>query len=137
MHLIYSVMTRVQLFLFLLLLSFSGCGYWSASHPPQSQSPLPITEEQKAAITYDTVQPIFAQHCTDCHGEKVAKKKVRLDSYEEVSKNLEKVDEEVFMYGKMPPKNRWGVKPLSSDEEQILEAWIDAGGPPGKPSDSQ
>src|SRR4051812_34376320 len=103
-------MRSFQFVLFILFLGLSGCGYWSASHPPPFARSQPITQDETALISYASVEPIFAQHCTNCHGEKVAKKKVRLDSFDEVIKNLQGIDEEVFMYGKMPPTNKWGEK---------------------------
>jgi Planctomycete cytochrome C len=108
-----------------------------------SKLPPPST---KAGVTFAAdIQPMFGKSCVECHGEKKAKGKLRLDSLEGVLKGSE--DGKVVTPGNSatsmlvhnvahagdpddfmpPPKNKAGIGPLSVEQIGLIRAWIDQG----------
>src|SRR4051794_7829515 len=105
-------------------------------------SKLPPASAKKD-VTYATdIKPIFDTSCTKCHGEQKPKAKLRLDTLEGALKGSEngKViepgnsakstlvlnvahlgDEDDFM---PPPKNKAGIKQLTSEQIGLIRAWI-------------
>jgi len=100
-----------------------------------------IADEPNAAVDYaQDVRPIFAKHCTSCHGAEKQKSGLRLDLAGAIRKGGDsgpaiepgKSEESLLIQAitgaegiaAMPPK---GKPPLSSDEIALLKAWIDQG----------
>jgi uncharacterized membrane protein len=90
------------------------------------------------------VEPVFAAHCTGCHGASKRKSHLRLDTYEGVmrggkagpvvkagntqgSEVFHRVTLQVSDDKFMPPE---GKRPLSVNEVKLLELWIAAGASP-------
>lgn len=96
-----------------------------------------------ADLYKDVIQPIFKEYCVQCHGEKKAKHKLRLDTHEFVMKGDK---EGAILKAGDPSKSRL-VKALTrpvadeehmppSDEKQLSEGqiaaikwWIEKGAP--------
>src|SRR3974390_2335076 len=108
-----------------------------------SKLPPPLT---KSGVTFAAdIQPLFEKSCFECHGEKKAKAKLRLDSKEAALKGSEhgKVIEPGNSAGSVlvhnvahagdpddfmpPPKNKAGIGPLSVEQIGLIRAWIDQG----------
>jgi mono/diheme cytochrome c family protein len=74
---------------------------------------------------YGTVyQQVFGPSCINCHQQSNAKHGVRLDDYADALSALARIETEVFESGEMPPDGS-----LTDGQQQLLKAWIDAGGP--------
>jgi mono/diheme cytochrome c family protein len=105
--------------------------------------PLPAARGDEPAVAVDYVRdikPLFAKHCTSCHGAEKQKSGLRLDSVALARRGgdsgtaiePEKSAESLLIQAvtgaegvaAMPPK---GEPPLSSDEIALLKAWIDQG----------
>ncbi len=87
------------------------------------------------------VQPLFARHCAGCHGERMAKAQLRLDSFDAAMRggkhgavvmagNVK--DSELYFRmtlpadddRAMPPS---GKEPLTKDELTVVRLWIEQG----------
>lgn len=84
------------------------------------------------------VQPLFARHCAGCHGERMAKAQLRLDSFDATMRGgkhgavvLAGNAKESELYFRMtlpadddramPPS---GKEPMTKDEMQVVRLWI-------------
>ena len=76
-----------------------------------SSSARPVTPE---------IQKIVAQRCVMCHGEQVQMKNVRLDSPENLQKNMAMVYQQVIVTKLMPMNNSTGITP---EERLALGEW--------------
>jgi mono/diheme cytochrome c family protein len=96
------------------------------------------------------VEPILANSCVSCHGEKKQKKKLRLDSLPAIMKGgkdgavvvpgnadksdlVDRIELDLNDDDHMPPK---GKPQLSEKEILILEWWVKAGAPGDVPLSS-
>jgi hypothetical protein len=103
---------------------------------------------KKQGVTFDKdIKPIFEQSCFKCHSAKAEKLKgkLKLDSLEDALKGGDNGvdvvankpaespllisvahigDEDDFM---PPPKNKAGIKALTSEEVGLIRAWIEQG----------
>ncbi|MGA3007488.1 MAG: c-type cytochrome domain-containing protein, partial [Opitutaceae bacterium] len=96
------------------------------------------------------IEPIFAENCVSCHGQKKQKKNLRLDSMAAVMKGgkdgpvvvpgkadqsdlMQRVELDINDDEHMPPKNK---RQLNFREIQILEWWVNAGAPGNVPLSS-
>jgi mono/diheme cytochrome c family protein len=85
------------------------------------------------------IQPIFAQRCAGCHGEKKQMGKLRLDSAEEIGKFEEKTllvagkpdESELFQRITLPADDKKrmpkGGDPLSAEQIELIKQWITDG----------
>lgn len=97
---------------------------------------------KKAGLTFDKdIKPIFEKACVECHGEKKAKGKLKLDTLANTLKGGD--NGKPFVAGKsadsslvkaiarlneddaMPPEGKG--KPLTAEQIGIIRAWIDQG----------
>ncbi len=108
-----------------------------------SKLPAPST---KTGLTFATdIKPIFDTSCVKCHHGEKAKAKLDLETLAGVIKGGKEGpdiipgssaksplvysvahvgDEDDFM---PPPKNKAGIKPLTSEQVGLIRAWIDQG----------
>jgi mono/diheme cytochrome c family protein len=87
------------------------------------------------------VEPLFARHCAGCHGERMAKAQLRLDSFDATMRGgkhgsvvLAGKAKESELYFRltlpvdddraMPPS---GKEPMTKDEIQVVRLWIEHG----------
>ncbi len=87
------------------------------------------------------IQPLFANHCTSCHGRNKHKGKLRLDSFDAlmrggkhgaVVKANETKASELFRRITLPPTDDEfmptdGKRPLSASDVKLIELWITSG----------
>ena len=114
-----------------------------AKAEPRSEAPR-VDEDapvEPSSVFVEYVQPIFMEHCVECHGEEKPKAGLRLDSLAGVLKGVE--DEAVVVAGKpeestlyqritlpagdddiMPPKG----DPLAKAQTDLIKLWIVSGG---------
>ena len=101
---------------------------------------LPAAQDPGADFFEAHIRPLFAEHCTSCHGEEKQKAELRLDRYGSIMEGGEggavvtpgDVDaspllvavryEDEFL--QMPPRNQ-----LSAQEIKRLEEWVEMGAP--------
>jgi uncharacterized membrane protein len=90
-----------------------------------------VSEPDTLEATFSSLEKnIFAPKCVQCHGAKLARSRVRMDSYDEVllkvvpgSRKLSDIFFEV-QSGEMPPI----PEPMLTPEEiEVVGQWIDAG----------
>jgi uncharacterized membrane protein len=113
---------RYSLLLTLLLLGgASSCGFYRE----KSQPGVDLTQTD---LTYANVNArIFSRQCIECHNSSAAEAGIVLDHYDSVKANLEDIEQEALIEQAMPPDG-----PLSSSDQTLLRAWIDAGAPLGQ-----
>jgi len=98
--------------------------------PCATIAPL-IAEEPSLDFARD-VRPILQRHCLECHGPKVQKGKLRLDTRDALQKKSELAVEILRRVGL--PKTDVDVmpsrgEPLTSEQVAILSRWIKSGAP--------
>jgi Planctomycete cytochrome C len=125
--------------------------------PAELRGWLGIAEEYKGPSAAGStsffvvrVEPVFAAHCTSCHGPSKRKSHLRLDTYEAVmrggkggpvikagnvpgSELFHRVTLQVSDDKFMPAE---GKRPLSADEVKLVELWITAGASPTVTADA-
>ena len=96
----------------------------------------------KSGVTFDKdIKPIFEKSCVECHGEKKAKGKLKLDTLANALKasengksivpgksadsSLVKAIARLNEDDAMPPEGKG--KPLTAEQIGIIRAWIDQG----------
>lgn len=95
--------------------------------PPVSPDPADPAAELDRQFT-QSIQPLLAIYCAECHGGQKAKADIRLDSINSLRDALRLADDlalakEMVAIGEMPPFD----KPQPTDDEkQRLMDWIDA-----------
>ena len=106
---------------------------------------IPPASDKKGVTYTADIKPIFDKSCIGCHGKDKQKGKLRLDTYEGISKGGE--DGKIFEAGKsadamvvkavarvveddaMPPAdNKDKIPPLTPAQVGLIRAWIDQGG---------
>ena len=101
---------------------------------------LPAAQDPGADFFEANIRPLFAEHCTKCHGDKKQKAELRLDRYGSIMEGGEggavitpgEVDSSKLLIAvryedeflQMPPRN-----PLSEAEIKKLEEWVEMGAP--------
>jgi hypothetical protein len=132
-----------QRFLVASLVLFGG---WTISLPATHGADgdavkLPPASSQTGLTYAKDIQPILAKNCFGCHGPKMQKGRLRLDSLEAVLKggedgkivekgnsaksSLVKAVARLSEDSAMPPKGKGN--PLSKEEVGLIRAWIDQG----------
>jgi mono/diheme cytochrome c family protein len=102
--------------------ALTGAGWLRAAADPPKPPDAP-----PAKATFDDVAPLFAKHCTSCHGDKKARGGINLEKFkdqESVLKNL-KVWERVadaIRAGDMPPSTK--PRPTEAVIDKLV-AWLD------------
>ena len=130
---------------FALSFPFAGAAAEERSKPAVDVSKMP-PPSTKQGVTYATdIKPIFDRSCVKCHGAPKPKARLWLDSLAGALKGGE--DGKVIKPGHSadsvlvqnaahagdpdeympPPKNKAGIKPLTSQEIGLIRAWIDQG----------
>jgi mono/diheme cytochrome c family protein len=75
-----------------------------------------------ANVSFKTqIQPMLNTNCVSCHGPTKQTSGVRVDTYANVSANLQEVTAEIET-GAMPPTGS-----LSASDLQLFQAWVDQG----------
>ena len=115
--------------------------------PEEAKGPTAATATSFFTVR---VEPVFAAHCTSCHGPSKRKSHLRLDTYEGImrggkggpvikvgsaqgSELLHRVTLPVSDDKFMPPE---GKRPLSADEVKLIELWVAAGASPTLAADA-
>lgn len=97
---------------------------------------------KKAGVTFDKdIKPIFEKACVECHGEKKAKGKLKLDTLanslkasengksiipgKSADSSLVKAIARLNEDDAMPPEGKG--KPLTAEQIGLIRAWIDQG----------
>jgi uncharacterized membrane protein len=75
-------------------------------------------------LRYADVQPVLAQRCYLCHGEKVQMKNVRLDSAPYVKAYAQYVYQQAVVLKLMPMNNATGI---TDAERLLIKQWFEAG----------
>jgi uncharacterized membrane protein len=75
-------------------------------------------------ISYKSLQTILAQRCTQCHGEHVQMKNVRLDSPEDVKRHAQGIYQQAVVTRAMPLNNATGI---SDAERGLIRHWFESG----------
>jgi uncharacterized membrane protein len=115
--------------------------------PEESTGPTAATSTSFFTVR---VEPVFAAHCTSCHGPSKRKSRLRLDTYEllmrggkggPVIKPGNAQGSEVFHRVTLPPSDdkfmpAEGKRALSADEVKLVELWITAGASPTLAADA-
>ncbi len=73
---------------------------------------------------YQSVQPVLAQRCYQCHGEAVQMKNVRLDSPHHVASHAQVIYQQVVVTKIMPMNNATGI---TDAERALIQSWFEAG----------
>lgn len=101
----------------------TGCGYFS-----ENRSGLFFSSNRvfsKAELNYATVkQKIFLSRCEGCHNEARPRHGIRVDTFEQVKLNLQRIVQSTLVSKSMPVG-----QPLSDSEMALLQAWVEAGAP--------
>lgn len=96
----------------------NGCGFYSEKF----QKDIPIIESDSSKIDYSIVhQTVFSPNCISCHGSSGG---VNLESYENVKKNLQRIEKAALTDKTMPKSG-----PLGKTEAGLLKNWIQEGAP--------
>jgi uncharacterized membrane protein len=85
---------------------------------------LANTNAPSAAPTYQTLQPVLAQRCYQCHGAQVQMKNVRLDSAQGVATHAQAIYQNVVVTRIMPMNNATGI---TEAERALFKQWFEAG----------
>ena len=75
-------------------------------------------------LRYADLQPVLAQRCYLCHGEKVQMKNVRLDSPQYVKAYAQYVYQQAVVLKLMPMNNATGI---TDAERLLIKQWFEAG----------
>ena len=84
----------------------------------------PVNTGPGGQFGYQTLQPVLAQRCYNCHGEQLQMKNVRLDSPELVKQHGANIYQQVVVVRAMPMNNATG---LTEAERQLIKQWFEAG----------
>jgi uncharacterized membrane protein len=98
---------------------------WLAPNPNApatavSTSAAPAVSSAAVRPITPAVLKIVEQRCILCHGEQVQMKNVRLDSPENLQKNMAMIYQQVAVTKQMPMNNATGITP---EERQLLGDW--------------
>ena len=75
-------------------------------------------------IGYETLRPVLAQRCYQCHGEAVQMKNVRLDSPQAVATHAQALYQQVVVTKIMPMGNATGI---TEAERALVKQWFESG----------
>ena len=84
----------------------------------------PVNTGPEGQFGYQTLQPVLAQRCYNCHGEQLQMKNVRLDSPALVKQHGANIYQQVVVARAMPMNNATG---LTEAERQLIKQWFEAG----------
>ena len=87
-------------------------------------APQAATAASAAPVGYAQIQPVLAQRCYMCHGERVQMKNVRVDSAEVVQRNAQAIYQQVVVSKLMPMNNSTG---LTDEERALIGRWFEQG----------
>jgi uncharacterized membrane protein len=124
-----------------------GPDYFTITPPPPTDTkPAPSATTSHPALTFKDIQPILAERCFNCHAEKNQKAELRVDSLARLltggdsgpaiipaNPTASLLIRRVKGLGddqRMPPKG----PPLTDQQIQLLEAWIQSGATDAKQS---
>lgn len=85
---------------------------------------LPTGADGALSIGYKDLQPVLAQRCYPCHGEKIQMKNIRLDAPHYVKAYAPYMYRQVVVSRLMPQSN---TTSMSEDERQLVKQWFEAG----------
>lgn len=98
----------------------SGCGFTVSK-----QDPLAEAGAAGRVLGYTSLRArIFQPRCISCHGTKGG---VSLETYQGALSALTLIADEVVAEKTMPPRRAGG--PLSVSDQELILAWVNAGGP--------
>ena len=98
---------------------------WLAPPTTGNAAAAPADSTASLAVpTYQTLQPVLAQRCYQCHGAQVQMKNVRLDSAQGVATNAQAIYQNVVVTRIMPMNNATGI---TEAERALFKQWFEAG----------
>lgn len=108
------------------------CVTLTACHPDGPHMPLPESPEvnvnDAGTVGYDQVRPIFAKNCAACHPSRSGPDWLDYDQAANYVTNG-KLLQRVVTDASMPPPGSPQAASITSQERQMIGAWIKAGGP--------
>lgn len=116
-----------KIFLLITLAIISACSYSHTSGgdaaPPPSGFGNQNPEDGEPTVRFADVKTlVFDTSCTECHVRKGLD--LSFIDYANSKQFTTEIFERVFVDGDMPPRNK-----LTTLQEQVLRAWLDAGSP--------
>jgi uncharacterized membrane protein len=109
----------------------SGCNKSEPKDGASAAPPVPppaSTPVAQAAPDFTTVQQqVFVPHCYQCHSGSSPFSGVNLETYQNVSRNLGRIENEAVVTDQMPPPQAGG--PLPQELQDLLDRWVKAGAP--------
>jgi uncharacterized membrane protein len=122
----------------LIVFGFFAFGSYSGAKLPGTAAMVSSAQASNDQAGFDQVQPIFEQRCVKCHSGEDPAEGLRLTSYEEAMKGAG--EEEVILpgqpedselvkriKGEAEPRMPLNQAPLSDDEIELIEQWIEDG----------
>ena len=98
---------------------------WLAPPTTGNAAAAPADSTASMAVpTYQTLQPVLAQRCYQCHGAQVQMKNVRLDSAQGVATHAQAIYQNVVVTRIMPMNNATGI---TEAERALFKQWFEAG----------
>ena len=98
---------------------------WLAPPTTGNAAAAPADSTASLAVpTYQTLQPVLAQRCYQCHGAQVQMKNVRLDSAQGVATHAQAIYQNVVVTRIMPMNNATGI---TEAERALFKQWFEAG----------
>lgn len=140
----------------LATLALVGVGWIAKAVEPKPSSAEPASDQERESggagmprangIDFAKhIQPIFVEHCGDCHGSEFQEAGLRLDHRQSALRGgdsgpawvAHKPDESLLLeritaedeYERMPPPYEDEIKPLSDEQIALLRRWIEQGAP--------
>ena len=98
---------------------------WLAPPTTGNAAVAPADSTASMAVpTYQTLQPVLAQRCYQCHGAQVQMKNVRLDSAQGVATHAQAIYQNVVVTRIMPMNNATSI---TEAERALFKQWFEAG----------
>ena len=98
---------------------------WLAPPTTGNAAAAPADSTASLAVpTYQTLQPVLAQRCYQCHGAQVQMKNVRLDSAQGVATHAQAIYQNVVVTRIMPMNNATSI---TEAERALFKQWFEAG----------
>ena len=108
--------------LLLVGIFLTGCNYTKIKQPLSNNQGFNLPQEKLSELSYNLIsQRVLGPRCVTCHGSSGG---VSLETYSDVTRELEKIKKSVFSDRTMPKRGS-----LSDEELSLLWNWIKIGAP--------
>ena len=102
----------------------AGVVAWLVPVAPKNVAADAISARPAAGFGYESVRPILAGRCYQCHGAQVQMKNVRLDSPAALKQHAQQVYQQAVLAKTMPLNNATGI---TDAERALVGQWFQAG----------